>query len=270
MSDAILAIFRRICQSKTLDTNIRNLTVAIFFLCPLCSFSESFTGLESTTIEPVTTAPGEWGLQIVFFDVGQADAILLIAPNNDTVLIDTGETNAHGVKIAGYLTAVGLKHISLLYSTHYDRDHIGGVKALLGSGIRIQKALDQGPSAKRVKISAAGKPGFRDYYNKYLIAVGDLDGDNRQGASEPNFIRHKINFGDIEYVGLGKQVEIRCVAVRGDTEGIDYDENLDPATASVNFNENPGSIALLVRLGKFEFYTAGDQTSEEWKGEPWH
>ena len=35
-----------------------------------------------------------------------------------------------------------------------------------------------------------------------------------------------------------------------------------------SINRNAGSIALLVRLGEFEFYTAGDQTSGEWKGDP--
>jgi len=67
-------------------------------------------------------------------------------------------------------------------------------------------------------------------------------------------------------MGSGGKVKIRCVAVKGDTKGNNYDLDLDPSSEDIN--ENPGSIALLVRLGEFEFYTAGDQTDDDWKGYP--
>ena len=53
------------------------------------------------------------------------------------------------------------------------------------------------------------------------------------------------------------------MAVRGDTKGTESDLDLDPADTHID--ENPGSIALLIQLGDFEFYTAGDQTSAEWR-----
>ncbi len=74
--------------------------------------------------------------------------------------------------------------------------------------------------------------------------------------------------GHLERIGLEDNVEIRCVAARGDTEGTANDLALIPATGGTTFNENPGSIALLIRLGEFEFYTAGDQTDDDWKSEP--
>ncbi|MCY4486760.1 MAG: hypothetical protein OXF11_06535 [Deltaproteobacteria bacterium] len=51
------------------------------------------------------------------------------------------------------------------------------------------------------------------------------------------------------------------LTVRGDTDGTAHDLDLDPAGKTESFDENPGSIALLIRLGEFVFYTTGDQTS---------
>ena len=222
---------------------------ALLFL-PLPSISNTFSGLDSTTLEPISSEAGEWGLKIVVFDVGQADAILLLAPNGDVAAIDTGKTKKHARKIADYLdnarvNGVGkLKTINQLYSTHYDRDHIGG--------LRLNETIN-------------GKPIFSEYYEKYLKAVGDFDGDSVRDTDERNFVRHRIEHGDTQFFGSSNNVEILCVSVRGDTAGDMHDINLDPKNGTKSFDENPGSIALLVRLGEFEFYTAGDQTSGQWK-----
>lgn len=230
-----------------------------------------FSGLDRADLEPVRL-DGDWGLQILVLDVGQADAILMLTPNGDSCLIDSGDGATDGRLAALHLSdqalnGIGrLKTLDLLISSHYDRDHIGGLPALVEEGIRIRKALDQGPSGKRTMTTAAGNP---TTYSKYCTAVGDLDGDNVQDANEPAFARHMIHFGHIETMGRTDDVEIECVAVRGDTAGADHDvAGLDPATGTSNFDENPGSVALVVRLGEFEFFTAGDQTGDDWKSKP--
>ena len=243
-------------------------TVVLFglFFFPVSSLAQVFVGLESQTLAPVSQNRGEGGLKIVVFDVGKADAILLLTPNGEAALIDTGKTKEHGENIANYLVhesrnGVGkLETIELLYSTHYDSDHIGGLPKLVERGIGIKKAFDQGPSGKR-RLPAGD--GFRPYYRKYLAAVGDIDDDNQQDGDEPKFIRHRIEYGHVETIGERERVRIRCVSVRGDTKGDDHDRDFDPAGKTKSFDENPGSIALLVLLNEFEFYTAGDQTSAE-------
>jgi hypothetical protein len=161
------------------------------------------------------------------------------------------------------LNGIGtISTIDLVYTTHYDSDHIGGLPGITEKGIRIRKAFDQGLSIGRDMLTSGGNP---SYYAKYCAAVGDINNNYVQDANEPDFVRHKIHFGQVETLGTMDQVEIRCVAVSGDTEGTSHDHNLD--LTSQNINENPGSIALLIRLGEFEFYTAGDQTDDDWKSE---
>lgn len=241
----------------------RSVLVLTIFLLPFSSFAQGFHGFDKPSLSAVTRASGEWGLKIIVLNVGQADAVLLITPNGDVALIDSGKTSTAGKQIADYLASktlndVGsLKTIDLLYTTHYDSDHIGGLTALANKGVHIRKAFDQGLSLKRHTSST---------YLDYTGTVGDPNDNLKRDAQESHFVRHVIAYGQIEHMGLEDQVEIKCVSVRGDTEGTTYDLGLDPSKEDID--ENPGSIALLVRLGDFEFYTAGDQTDNDWKSKP--
>lgn len=232
---------------------------------------QSFTGFDSTTLEPVTDTAGDWGLRIMVLDVGQADAILVFAPNGDVCLIDSGDSNSDGSLIFHMLDTPGingigqLRTIDLLYTTHYDKDHIAGITRLLEHDVSIRKAFDQGLSQKR---SITTPSGIVSFYGKYVKAVGDPNDNLFQDVDESDFVRHRMDYGHVERIGLEDQVEIRCVAVRGDTEGNAEDLSLDPSTGGNSFDENPGSIAILIRLGEFEFYTAGDQTDNDWKSKP--
>lgn len=68
---------------------------------------------------------GDNRIQIHFFDVGQADSILLIS-NNETMLIDAG-TNEAGSIIVNDLKQLGITKIDYLVGTHPHEDHIGGL-----------------------------------------------------------------------------------------------------------------------------------------------
>ena len=91
----------------------------------------------------------------------------------------------------------------------------------------------------------------------YISAVGDPNDNLLKDTDEPNFIRKQIEYDYKEFFGPNDEVKVSCVAVRGDTKGSNYDDIKD--MANVSMDENQMSIALLITLGEFEFYTAGDQ-----------
>ncbi len=233
--------------------------------------ANDFSGLESSSLETVQNIHSEWGLKIVVLNVGQSDAILVFAPNGDVCLIDSGKTESAGKKIYDYLNTellngIGkLGTIDLLYTTLYDQDHIGGIAKTVAKGIKIRKAFDQGLSTRRSVSTPTGKTSA---YGKYVTAVGDPNNNLKQDDNEPDYVRHAIHFNHSEWIGIDDNIEINCVGVRGDTKGTDFDVDLDPSNKSGNFEENPGSIALVLRMGEFEFYTAGDQTGDGWKSKP--
>lgn len=71
-------------------------------------------------------------LEIIAFDVGNADAFLIKTPQNKYMLIDTGKSGYNGGKtqakmvILKYLKDKGIKNIENLIITHFDNDHCGG------------------------------------------------------------------------------------------------------------------------------------------------
>lgn len=83
-------------------------------------------------------------VEVIFFSVGNADAILLKSPNNEYFLIDTGRSGylkgASQAKniIIKYLRDKGIKEINSLILTHFDSDHAGGIIDIL-ENINVKK-----------------------------------------------------------------------------------------------------------------------------------
>jgi competence protein ComEC len=72
----------------------------------------------------------EGKVKIDFLDVGQGSAILILAPNNNQVLIDGGPSNAVLAKLGQALPVFDRK-IELLILTHPDSDHLSGLVEVL-------------------------------------------------------------------------------------------------------------------------------------------
>lgn len=74
-------------------------------------------------------------LELMMFDVGEADCLLVSFPYNKTnILIDTGKndyTMTNG--IIPYLKSKGIRKINYLIITHGDQDHIGGAISLINN-----------------------------------------------------------------------------------------------------------------------------------------
>jgi len=76
-------------------------------------------------------------LEIVVIDVGQGDATLIRTPENHAVLIDAGPRterfDAGERVVLPYLLHTRIRHLDALLITHEHEDHIGGVRAVLGT-----------------------------------------------------------------------------------------------------------------------------------------
>lgn len=68
-------------------------------------------------------------LQIYFFDVGQADCIL-VRNNGKNMLIDSGD-NEDGPLLVKYIKRLGINRIDYLIGTHVHEDHIGGMDNII-------------------------------------------------------------------------------------------------------------------------------------------
>ena len=77
---------------------------------------------------------------ITVFNVGKADSIL-IQTSSVNILIDAGESFSASL-ILEKLADRGVNHLDLVIVTHFDKDHVGGVRGVLeGKGITFDKVV---------------------------------------------------------------------------------------------------------------------------------
>ena len=117
---------------------------------------------------------------VSFIDVGKGDCILLQA-GDSAALIDTGYSSTSG-DVLSYLEKRGVSHLDCIVITHYDRDHVEGLRAI----------------GKALKIGTVYLPGYEGSdknYQTVMSAVGDL-GLNAQQVTET--LHLKLGSNDLD------------------------------------------------------------------------
>src|ERR1700730_7906750 len=87
-------------------------------------------------------------LDIYWIDVEGGGATLIVTPQGQSLLVDTGNPtpdDRDAKRIAAAAKQAGLKKLDYLLITHYHGDHVGGVPAL-AKMIPIDHFLDHGDS----------------------------------------------------------------------------------------------------------------------------
>ena len=87
---------------------------------------------ENTNEKTVSTLKTTSNLEVYYFDVGQADSIL-IKDNDNNILIDAGN-NEDGEKLVNYLkNDLNIEKFNMVVGTHPHEDHIGGLDNIIDS-----------------------------------------------------------------------------------------------------------------------------------------
>lgn len=89
---------------------------------------------------PASTPPASGALRIVFLDVGQGDAAVVVSPEGRRILVDAGPNPS---QVAQYLQANGHDTLDLAIASHAHDDHIGGMEAVLRT-VHVRAYLDNG------------------------------------------------------------------------------------------------------------------------------
>ena len=187
-------------------------------------------------------------LEIYFIDVEGGAATLIVTPNRQSVLIDTGwkrpdDRDAKRIYDVASREA-GLKQIDSLITTHFHRDHFGGILAL-SKMIPIGTFYDHGPMT-----DLAEDPGFKALYADYQAASGG---------------KHQtLHPGDVIPLKSGSQpIILKCLVADATPIGGSGVENPLCAQAKQmerDASENSRSLGFKLIFGRFHFLDLGDLT----------
>jgi beta-lactamase superfamily II metal-dependent hydrolase len=108
--------------------------------------------LAFATAAALSALPARGALDIYVVDVEGGKATLVVSPSKESLLIDTGNIGDGARRDAGRIIAAardaGLQRIDHLVTTHWHRDHIGGM-ALVAGQLPILEFIDHGANVQR-------------------------------------------------------------------------------------------------------------------------
>ena len=197
-------------------------------------------------------APVAWAaksLEIYFIDVEGGQSTLLVDPQGESLLIDTGWPDIDGRdadRIMAAAKAAGIDHIDYVIITHYHSDHAGGV-AQLASRIKIGTFGDHGANTEPTRETSAN-------YATYLKVAAQ----SKRVILKP---------GDtLPFKGI--RVEVLTSAgdeITTPLPGAGEANPLCPTVPQVpaDPSENSRSVGVLVTFGKFRFIDLGDLTVQK-------
>jgi competence protein ComEC len=85
----------------------------------------------TTPVATTETATPTGELVVHQLNVGQGSGTLVVGPDGETILIDTGDWADDGEDVIAYLESQGVTRIDHLVTSHPDADHIGGHAAVI-------------------------------------------------------------------------------------------------------------------------------------------
>jgi competence protein ComEC len=225
----------------------------------LCAAIVSAVGTTSATAQNASGRP----LEIYFIDVDGGAATLLVTPEHESILIDSGWPGngdrdprriVHVLKdLAG---CGGLDH---LVTTHWHMDHFGGV-AGLARMVKIAHFWDRG-----LPEDADARPDFPDGPKRddplgiaYRAASAGKRKALRAGAILP-----LKGVKALVLASGGEVIDTASAGRAGEGNQATPPNRLcenAPADLPVDRSDNARSLAFVFSFGKFQFFDAGDLT----------
>ena len=199
--------------------------------------------------------PAARPLEIYFVDVLGGAATLIITPERESILIDSGWPgfdDRDPKRIVHVLKDLaGCDHLDHLITTHWHMDHFGGVGGL-AKLIEVKHFWDRGlPDDGDSKLDFPDGPKADDPLG---IAYREASKGKRTPLKAGDSIAFRGGFTGLVVASGGR---VLAAATETPANPLCADA---PADLPVDPSDNARSLAIRFRLGKFDFLDCGDLT----------
>ncbi|MBQ9042975.1 MAG: MBL fold metallo-hydrolase [Eggerthellaceae bacterium] len=160
------------------------------------------------------------GVRVSFIDVGKGDCILVQA-GGSAALIDTGYDSTSD-EVLSYLSDLGVSRLDWVVLTHYDQDHVGGLRAI----------------GEKLDIGTVFLPGYVGKDKNYKTAMSAIEGLGL--ATQLVTERLHLKLGDYDFDLF--------------PPGVEY----DPGSKGEEGNDNDCSLVASLTGDGASFLFAGD------------
>jgi competence protein ComEC len=196
---------------------------------------------------------GKGELQAYFVDVEGGQSTLFVAPDGESLLVDTGSTDAtarDAGRIAAMCKLAGVTKIDNLVTTHYHSDHVGGLPQFVGM-VPVGRFIDHG--VNRESEAVEGGTSTVAGWNAYQKVLADGHAEHlvvKPGDVLPVKAMH------VEVVSADGEVIAKPLAAGGE-------QNAACATSpekDAEGTENDRSVGMVITFGKLRILDLGDLT----------
>jgi len=185
-------------------------------------------------------------LEIYWVDVEGGGATLIVTPEGQSLLVDTGNPapdDRDAKRVFEATQKAGLKKIDYLLITHFHGDHVGGVPAL-AKLIPIEHFLDHGDSIEAQDPRSG--PAWEAYK---AVAAG------KRTTLKPG---DKLPLKGVDALVVSSNGQIIGTPLKG--AGATNPYCADAVQKPADKTENQRSAGILLTYGKFKFLDLGDLT----------
>lgn len=218
---------------------------------PTLARTTAILALTCAFVLPSIAGQKDKTLDIYWVDSEGGGSTLIVTPENESVLIDTGNAGGRDAKRIHHVASelAGLTQIDHLIVTHFHGDHFGGA-ADLAKMIPIREILDNG-------VPDHDPDGASDS-SRFLRAI--------KPYSDIEARRSVIKAGDKIALknGSGTMVSMQCVSAKTEVmrapAGAKPGPDCGTGTHKDDTSDNRNSVATLLKFGDFRFFDGGDTT----------
>jgi hypothetical protein len=236
--------------------------------------------ITSVAASGVLRSQGQKPLTIYSIDVEGGQSTLFVSPSGESMLVDAGLPGARDAdRIAAAAKAAGLTQIDYMVVTHYDADHVGGVKDV-GERIPIKSFVDHGPRIPGEAFGAPQRGGAAAAGASAAPPGGGTANAPAGGGRGSAFSNERIDAAYAEARAKGRHIEVKVgdkvpiagldvqvVSAQGDvlTKPLPGAGAPNPLCQSytakdVDKTENVRSVGLVITFGRFRMLDLGDLT----------